>query len=55
MSSVDDVKPFIVKPFGCVICNGIFAIEKEFMEQCSDVCYSPVEDEFVELFEKRIN
>lgn len=42
--------PFIVKALGCIICNGLFQKEEEFMDHCYQVCYSPVDDDFAELF-----
>ena len=50
-SPAADSDNFFVKPFGCVMCDEMFQIEKEFMEHCLLVCYSPVNDDFAELFE----
>ena len=51
MSSVADHPcSFPVEPFGCVMCNEMFEIEKEFMEHCFHNCYHPVEDAFAVLF-----
>ena len=50
-SSATDSDPFIEKPFGCVMCNEMFKIEKEFTEHCVQVCYLPVVDDFADLFD----
>ena len=40
------------KVFGCGMCDGMFEIEKEFMEHClRHLNESPLKDTFVELFE----
>ena len=43
-------KPFLVKPYGCGICGGMFEMETDCVEHCYQVCYFPVEDDFATLF-----
>ena len=43
MSPVDSSGVFLVKPFGCVICDDMFKVEKEFIYHCFQACYSPVD------------
>lgn len=48
-SNVTDMEPFLVKPYGCGICDKIFEIEAEYMEHCYQFCYSPVDGKFAVL------
>jgi len=49
-SSFADSDPFLVKPFGCILCNEMFHVEMDFKEHCFQPCYFPVDDEYAELF-----
>ena len=50
-SFFSDIDPFLVKPFGCAICDEMFEIEKEFIDHCYQFCFFPVENDFAALFE----
>jgi len=49
MESLLDKRPFMVRPYGCGLCNELFDMDQEFLEHCKNHVNSPPDELFINL------